>query len=237
MEKIDASHKAESFEIFNSIAPTYDLLNRALSMGIDQRWRNKFNKNLPNKNNLKVLDLATGTADVALTLAKDLRVGKVVGIDLSEGMISLGRKKIAKDKNGHKIELQIGDGVEIPFEDESFDVITVAFGIRNFPDHVRSLHNMFRVLKPGGVVMVMEFGMPNNPIVSGSYKFYFRHLLPTIGNIVSGHKNAYTYLNKTVEDFPYGNDFTQLMKNAGFIDIQDNRLSYGIAHLYRGVKK
>lgn len=236
MEEISASHKSKSYEIFNSIAPTYDALNRTLSLGIDKLWRRKFTANLPQKNNLLVLDLATGTADVAISMASDKRINSITGIDLSEGMIEFGKKKLKKLNLDKKIQLQIGDGVTIPFEDNSFDIITVAFGIRNFPDHVKSLENMYRVLKPGGVVMIMEFGMPSNPVISTGYKLYFRNILPTIGNLVSKHKNAYTYLNQTVEQFPYADQFTDLMKEKGFINIKDNKLSMGIAHLYRGEK-
>lgn len=228
------ARKPESWKIFDDIAPTYDLLNHFLSLGIDVLWRKKFIKNLPNKSNLAAYDLATGTGDVALTLASDPKVTKITGIDLSVEMLEYGKKKVLKNNLQNTVSMEEGDGVTIPKEDNSADVVTVAFGIRNFPDPQQSLINMVRVLRPGGRAMVMEFSLPKNPIIKFGYLLYFRHILPAIGNALSKNKDAYTYLNESVEDFPYGEKFTDMMKVAGMKNIRIVPLTFGIASLYIG---
>ncbi len=229
--------KSESFKIFDQIAKTYDLLNHILSFGIDIYWRKRLLKLLPDKNDLKILDLATGTGDLALTLGKDPRVSSVRGIDLSKGMIDIGKQKVSKNSLEQKVSLEIGDGVSIPAADESYDAVTVSFGIRNFNDFKLSLQNMHRVLVPGGRAYVMEFSLPKNPLVRAVYFLYFRHILPLVGNLISGHGDAYTYLNKTVEDFPYGDDFLVAMVEAGFVRAESYLLTFGIATIYVGYKE
>ncbi len=229
--------KNESFKIFDQIAKTYDLLNHILSFGIDIYWRKRLLRLLPDKNNLKMLDLATGTGDLALTLARDPRVESVRGIDLSQGMVEIGVQKVIKNKLQERVSLEIGDGVTIPAEDESYDAVTVSFGIRNFNDFKKSLNNMHRVLKPGGRAYVMEFSIPKNALVRAVYFLYFRHILPMVGNLISGHGDAYTYLNKTVEDFPYGDDFLIVMTEEGFIRAESYLLTFGIATIYVGYKE
>lgn len=231
-----SERKKESYKIFNEIAGTYDLLNHTLSLGIDIYWRNKLLKHLPKKDSINALDLATGTGDVALTLIKDPRIKKVTGLDLSKGMIDIGIQKVKKKGLDKKINLMIGDAVNIPAADDSFDLTTISFGIRNFSDPQKSLHDIYRVLKKDGRVMIMEFAIPSNPLVRAVYFFYFRYFLPKIGNIVSKHKDAYTYLNKTVEQFPYGDEFLKLMQNAGFKNLRRESLTFGIAMLYIGDK-
>lgn len=229
--------KNESFRIFDQIAKTYDLLNHLLSFGIDIYWRRRLLRLLPKRQNLKALDLATGTGDLALALASDGRVASVKGIDLSSGMVEMAKLKVTKKKLDHKISLAIGDGVNIPEADKSFDVVSVSFGIRNFNDYKLSLSNMLRVLTPHGQAMVMEFSLPKNRIIRALYFFYFRNILPKVGNLISGHGDAYTYLNKTVEDFPYGEEFANAMKEAGFDEVNFYPLTFGIATIYVGKKK
>lgn len=229
--------KKESWKIFDEIAGTYDLLNRILSCGIDVYWRRKLLKNLPQRNNLIALDLATGTGDVALVLAKSPKIDKITGLDLSRGMVELGKVKVKKANKENKIALHIGDGCNIPAADSTVDVVTISFGIRNFPDPQKSLREIYRVLKPNGRVMIMEFGLPKNKLVHAVYMFYFRHLLPFVGNLLSKHRDAYTYLNETVEDFAYGDDFTAWMKEAGFNNARFEELTFGIANLYIGDKE
>lgn len=231
-----SERKKESYKIFNEIAGTYDLLNHTLSLGIDIYWRNKLLKHLPKKESINALDLATGTGDVPLTLIKDERIKKITGLDLSKGMVDIGIEKVKKKGLDKKINLMIGDAVNIPAADNSFDLTTISFGIRNFSDPQKSLHDIHRVLKKDGRVMIMEFAIPANPIVKAVYFFYFRHFLPVIGNLVSKHKDAYTYLNKTVEEFPYGDEFLKLMQNAGFKNLRKQSLTFGIAMLYIGDK-
>lgn len=230
------ARKKESYKIFDDIASTYDFLNHFLSMGIDIHWRNQLLKYLPKKESINALDLATGTGDVALTLVKNPRVKKVTGLDLSIGMIEVGKKKILKKQLEQKINLMIGDGTRIEAADSSFDLTTISFGIRNFNDPQKSLHEIYRVLRNDGRVMIMEFSIPTNFIIRSIYFFYFRNLLPFVGNIVSKHKDAYTYLNQSVETFPYGEEFLKLMRNAGFKNLKALPLTFGIATLYIGDK-
>ena len=229
--------KKDSYKIFDEIASTYDLLNHTLSFGIDILWRKKLIKHLPNKDSINALDLATGTGDVPLTIIADPRIKKITGIDLSKGMVDIGVEKVKKKGLENKIFLMLGDGVSIPAADNTFDLTTISFGIRNFSDPEKSLHDIHRVLKENGRLMIMEFAIPTNPIIRTLYFFYFRHFLPKIGNIVSKHKDAYTYLNQSVEDFPYGERFLTLMKNAEFKNLQMIPLTFGIAMLYIGDKK
>ena len=231
-----SERKKESYKIFNEIAPTYDLLNHTLSFGIDIYWRNKLLKYLPSKNSINALDLATGTGDVPLTLIKDPRIKKITGIDLSKGMVDIGLAKVKKRKLDKKIFLMLGDGVNIPAGDNTFDLTTISFGIRNFSNPQKSLYYIYRVLRPDGRLMIMEFAIPANVFIKAIYFFYFRHFLPRIGNLISKHKDAYTYLNKSVEDFPYGDQFLTMMKTAGFSNLQMHPLTFGIAMLYIGDK-
>jgi demethylmenaquinone methyltransferase/2-methoxy-6-polyprenyl-1,4-benzoquinol methylase len=232
-----SERKKESYKIFNEIASTYDFLNHTLSFGIDIYWRNKLLKHLPKKESINALDLATGTGDVALTLVRDFRVKKITGLDLSKGMIDIGIKKVEKKGLDKKIFLMIGDGVNIPAADNTFDLTTISFGIRNFSDPQRSLYDIHRVLRNEGRLMIMEFSIPKNFLVRNIYFFYFRYLLPAVGNIISKHKDAYTYLNKSVEDFPYGDEFLSMMGKAGFKNLKMYPLTFGIATLYVGDKQ
>lgn len=232
-----SERKKESYKIFNEIASTYDLLNHTLSFGIDIYWRKKLLKHLPNKESINALDLATGTGDVPLTLVSDPRIKKITGIDLSKGMVDIGIEKVKKKGLEKKIFLMLGDGVNIAAGDNAFDLTTISFGIRNFSDPQKSLHDIHRVLKSQGRLMIMEFAIPTNPIVRAVYFFYFRHFLPRIGNLVSKHKDAYTYLNQSVEDFPYGDKFLGMMKTAGFTNLKKESLTFGIAMLYIGDKE
>ncbi len=229
--------KKESYKIFDSIAPTYDSLNHILSLGIDILWRKKLTKKLPTNKKLFVVDLATGTGDVALHLSQERNIQKIQGFDLSRNMIEIGRQKVKNKKVEHKVSLDIGDGLNIPLKDNSVDVITLSFGIRNFSNPQKGLDEIYRVLKPGGRALIMEFSIPKNYLIKKAYFFYFRKVLPWIGNKVSGHKDAYTYLNKTVESFPYGKKFLGLMNKAGLEKLEANPLTFGISTLYVGNKK
>jgi demethylmenaquinone methyltransferase/2-methoxy-6-polyprenyl-1,4-benzoquinol methylase len=231
-----SERKKESYKIFNEIASTYDFLNHTLSFGIDIYWRNKLLKHLPTKESINALDLATGTGDVALTLVKDSRIKKITGIDLSKAMVDIGIEKVKKKGLDKKIFLMLGDGVNIPAGDKVFDLTTISFGIRNFSDPEKSLRDIHRVLKSDGLLMIMEFAIPTNAFIKAIYFFYFRYFLPRIGNLISKHKDAYTYLNQSVEDFPYGDDFLALMKKAGFKNLSKESLTFGIAMLYIGDK-
>jgi len=232
MNEVTPKNKTYSYKLFDQIAETYDFLNILLSLGIDRLWRRKIMRILEKQNINSALDMATGTGDMAILMAKSKNIKKVEGIDLSKEMISIGNQKIKKEGLTNKCELKIGDGVTIPFEDSTQDLITITFGIRNFPDFKESIKNMFRVLRPEGKAIIMEFSLPKNIIIRSFYLFYFRNVLPFIGNLISGHKNAYTYLNQTVEEFPYGQDFANHFLDAGFKKVEIHPLTFGIASIY-----
>jgi len=191
---------------------------------------------LPAKQNLNILDIATGTADVLLTLNRNGQIKKAVGLDMAEKMLELGRVKIKEKNLSGKINLIPGDGLFLPVRDNSMDVVTIAFGIRNMPDVQKSLIEMHRVLKKDGRALILEFSLPGNKFIRKLYLFYFRYILPGLGGLISGDSRAYGYLNKTVETFPYGQAFTDLLKKAGFNKITYRPLTFGIATLYQADK-
>ncbi len=223
----------DSWRMFDRIAPRYDLLNRLLSFRRDVAWRNALVKALPAGNNLRVLDLATGTADVLLSLAAAQgKIRRGTGLDKSAGMIERAQPKIVGAPAA--LDLVRGDACSLGFSDATFDAVTIAFGIRNVPDVPAALREMRRVLRPGGRALVLEFSLPANAIIRNGYLLYFRHVLPRVGGIVSGDAQAYRYLNESVESFPYGDAFLKLMRDAGLRDTKATPLSSGIATLYTG---
>lgn len=223
--------------MFNDISPKYDLLNRLLSFGLDILWRKKINTYLVMQNRQKVLDIATGTADVLLNLFKaNPHIHSAVGIDLADKMLEIGRKKIAKHNLDRLITLRHADANQVPFQNNTFDVTTMAFGIRNVEDPVRVLREMYRVLTIGGRAVILEFSLPENPIVRNLHLFYLRHIVPLIGGLFTGQFKAYRYLNQTIENFPYGYDFCTLMEQSGFENVVSHPLLFGVATIYRGDK-
>jgi demethylmenaquinone methyltransferase/2-methoxy-6-polyprenyl-1,4-benzoquinol methylase len=230
-----APPRAAVWRMFDRIAPRYDLLNRLLSLRQDVVWRNKVARYLPDRDQQRVLDVATGTAYRLLTIfyTSD-RIHSAVGIDLSPKMLQLGLKKIAARKLDDRISLMRADTQQIPFADGSFDAVTIAFGIRNVVEVPKALAEMHRVLKPGGRVLILEFSMPRNWLVRKLYPFHLRGILPCLGGMISGDHYAYRYLNKTVETFPHGEEFCDLMQQAGFVEVEAAPLAFGIATIYRG---
>jgi len=221
--------------MFNSIAERYDFLNHLLSLGIDYLWRKKTIRILAKFRPHTILDIATGTGDLAIEAAK-LHPEKITGIDIADDMLAIGRKKIAKKKLDHLISLEPGDSENLRFEDESFDAVMVAFGVRNFEDLAKGLAEMFRVTNKGGVVVILEFSKPAMFPVNQLYNVYFRYILPFLGRIISGNKSAYTYLPESVGTFPDGKQFLQLLENTGFMQTTFKPLTFGIVTLYSGVK-
>jgi len=227
------SKKQEVKQMFDNIAPTYDFLNHALSLNIDKVWRRKAIKSIATINPKRILDIATGTGDLAIAALK-LHPDSVVGVDISEGMIRVGKQKIIARGCQDIISLQTADSEDLPFEDNQFDAITVAFGVRNFESPKRGLKEMQRVLKPGGRLVVLEFMMPHLFPFKQLYQFYFQKILPLIGKIISKDFSAYQYLPDSVQKFPQGESFVKMLKEAGFEKSSYKSLSFGIAGLYIG---
>lgn len=224
--------------MFDRIARRYDFLNRLLSFRQDVAWRGRMIQCLPEGESLALLDLATGTGDVLINIYRiSGRIQSGVGLDMSGGMLRCGRLKLVRQKLTDHLRLMRGDAMAMGLADETFDVATMAFGIRNVPDAPKALRDIHRVLKHGGRALILEFSIPENPLFRILYLFYFRHVLTRIGGWVSGDSQAYKYLNSTVEAFPYGDAFAALMRNAGFIRIEAQALTFGIATLYVGDKE
>lgn len=220
--------------LFNSIAPTYDKLNHLLSLNIDKYWRSKSLKNCSLKWQ-KVLDVACGTADFTLQIAQT-GVPEVIGIDLSEAMVNIGKEKVKNANFQEKVHLMIGDCVALPFPENSFDAVTVAFGVRNFAQRAYSLNEMRRVLKPNGDLVILEFSTPKSFPIKQLYRFYFKRWLPFVGGIISGDKAAYQYLPESVYAFPQGEAFMQELRDAGLRNMRQCRMTLGIATVYYAKK-
>jgi demethylmenaquinone methyltransferase/2-methoxy-6-polyprenyl-1,4-benzoquinol methylase len=229
--------KQQVAEMFNHIAFRYDFLNRLLSGGVDVYWRKKAIRELLPVNPQQILDVATGTADMPLMMIKYLHPQKITAIDISEGMLDIGRKKISRLNLNNRVELQIGDSEAINFPGNMFDAITVAFGVRNFEYLEKGLEEMLRVLKPGGKLVILEFSKPKNNSFKKICNFYFRFITPGIGKLVSKNKEAYEYLDKSVEAFPEGDDFIDILKKTGYINTYRKPLTLGISTIYCGSKK
>lgn len=222
-------------EIFNDIAPKYDLLNHFLSLNIDKRWRRKAIKYIRPEEKGELLDVACGTGDFSIAACR-AGVQKVTGIDISANMVAIGQKKVEALGLASSIVLQTGDSEKIEFEDGCFDVVTVAFGVRNFEHLKTGLNEMRRVLKKGGKVIILEFSMPEHFPMKQLYQFYFRRILPVLGGWISGNKGAYTYLPESVMKFPQGKAFLEILKESGFEHTTQQKLTFGIASIYVGVK-
>jgi demethylmenaquinone methyltransferase / 2-methoxy-6-polyprenyl-1,4-benzoquinol methylase len=227
-----ASKKAQVEQMFDKIAPKYDLLNRVLSLGIDVSWRKKALSYLAAQQPQQMLDVATGTADVAIMAARQLRPQSIVGIDISNQMLDFGRVKIKDADLQSVITLETGDSEQLRFDADSFDAVTVAFGVRNFEDLEKGLYEMHRVLRPGGQVVILEFSKPHIFPFKQLYNAYFRYVLPMIGRLTSRDMRAYTYLYESVQAFPEGDAFTQILSKIGYKNATSVRLTLGICSIY-----
>jgi demethylmenaquinone methyltransferase / 2-methoxy-6-polyprenyl-1,4-benzoquinol methylase len=228
--------KEQVADMFNQIAYRYDFLNHFLSVGIDKGWRKKAIRELGTVKPKTILDVATGTADMPVMMMKFLSPERIVGIDISEGMLDLGKQKIAKTGLQQSICLQKGDAEEIAFPDSSFDGITVSFGVRNFQNLEKGISEMYRVLKPGGKLVILEFSRPEKGFFLPFYAVYLRFIAPRIGRMFSGNGEAYKYLNDSVNAFPEGNIFTSILDKAGYQQTRLKKLSMGICTIYTGIK-
>ena len=230
------SKKEQVANMFNTISPQYDFLNHLLSGGIDIIWRKKAIKLLQNKGIKTMLDIATGTGDFAIEALK-INPEKIVGVDISEGMLSFGQEKIKKMGLEKTIQLQKGDSEKLPFSDNSFDAVIVSFGVRNFENLQKGLTDMFRVTKPGGYCLILEFSNPRKFPMKQLYTFYSKYCLPFLGKMISKDPSAYTYLPESVKAFPDGPEFIQIFKSVGYSETNWIPMTAGICSIYIGQKQ
>ncbi len=220
-------------QMFDDIAPTYDKLNHILSLNVDKGWRRKAVRRIVATRPKHVLDVACGTGDFAIALSQ-AGVEKVTGVDISQGMLDVG---IAKVKAlGLNIEMHVDDCEHLGIEDNTFDAVSVAFGVRNFEHLQRGLNEMQRVMRPGGLVCIVELSVPSNALLRWAYKLYFLHILPFVGGLVSGNRNAYRYLPESVLRFPKPDEVCRMLKEAGFCDVEAKAFTFGLCRMFTGIK-
>ena len=220
--------------LFDSISGTYDLLNHGLSFNIDKIWRRKAVRMLAPCGEL--LDVAVGTGDLAFEIIRQGKAEHVTGADLSVEMMRIGREKARARNMSERVSFEEVSALSLPYADGRFDAVTCAFGVRNFSDREAGLKEMWRVLSPGGQLLVLEFSHPSVPVFRGLYNMYFNHVLPFVGGLVSGNREAYRYLNRSVRDFPEGEGFLELLRSTGFVRTEQRRLSFGIVTIYMATK-
>lgn len=229
------SKKEQVATMFDNIAGNYDFLNHFLSLGIDIFWRKRLVRKLQKQKPQNILDVATGTADLAIAMMK-IKPFNVVGIDISNGMLEVGRKKIKQQDLEKTIQLQQADSEDLPFEDATFDAVTVSFGARNFENLQKGLSEMARVLKPGGKIYILEFSKPTLFPFKQLYDFYFKFVLPLIGKLLSKDNAAYSYLPESVKAFPHGKELNSIIENCGYTNAKNYPLTMGIASIYTAQK-
>ena len=230
------SKKQQVAQMFDTISNEYDGLNRVISFGIDLKWRNKVVEIVGLQNPDSILDIATGTGDLAINLTKT-NAKKIIGLDISEGMLNVGREKINLKQLNHTIDMVVGDSENLPFENGSFDAITVAFGVRNFETLEKGLSEILRVLKPGGIFVILETSVPTKFPFRQGYFMHTKIVLPLIGKLFSRDKQAYGYLSASAAKFPYGEAFNNILKKTGFIQVKDLPQTFGVATIYTASKQ
>ena len=233
----EQTKKEQVEEMFDNIAPTYDKLNHIMSLNIDRLWRRRVVRIVRRAKASKIMDVATGTGDLAIAMAKKIKGGTILGVDLSEEMLAVARQKISKMGLTERIAVTKGDAEGITMvADGEMDVVTVAFGVRNFENMERGLSEIYRTLKTGGKLVVLEFSMPKNRLVHWGYSLYAHRLLPRIGAAISKDERAYTYLPDSVEEFPSPERFTEILEGVGFGNVRRSSQSFGIAYIYEATK-
>ena len=230
------SKKEQVTQMFDTISGNYDGLNRVISFGIDVKWRKKVLQIVKASNPKTILDIATGTGDLAILMA-ETKAEKIIGLDISVGMLEVGKQKIASKKLSQKIEMMVGDSEKMPFEDNTFDAITVAFGIRNFENLEKGLAEILRVLKPNGTFVILETSNPTKSPFKQGYVFYTKNILPLIGKLFSKDNVAYGYLSESAAVFPFGEALNNILKKTGFINVVDMPQTFGVATIYSASKK
>ena len=228
--------KEQVAQMFDAISGNYDGLNRVISFGIDVKWRKKVLKLVSDKNPKTVLDIATGTGDLALLMTKT-SAEKIIGLDISAGMLDVGRKKIEAKNLSNKIEMLLADSENMPFENDTFDAITVAFGVRNFETLEKGLSEILRVLKPNGIFVILETSVPEKTPFKQGYQFYSKNILPLIGKLFSKDNSAYQYLSDSASVFPYGEALNNILRKIGFIEVRAMPQTFGVATIYSASKK
>lgn len=228
--------KKQVEQMFDTISDGYDNLNRVISLGSDMKWKKKIVALLKKKKPTKVLDVATGTGDLAIMIS-EIKSAEIIGVDISEGMLKVGRKKVESKNLSDRISLIQADSENLPFEDHNFDVITVAYGIRNFENLEKGLSEMYRVLKPGGTFVILETSVPTQFPFKQGYKFYCNFILPLIGKVFSKDKKAYGYLSESASNFPFGEALNNILTKIGFIEVENKPQMFGAATIYIASKK
>lgn len=231
----DLGKKEQVTQMFDTISGNYDNLNRVISFGIDKKWRKRVVKLVKRKKPDSVLDIATGTGDLAIAMA-ETGAQKIIGLDLSPGMLEVGQAKVQEKKLADTIDMVVGDSEKLPFEDASFDAVTVAFGVRNFENLNKGLSEIYRVLKPKGIFVVLETSVPTKFPFKQGYNIYCRYILPLIGKIFSKDQAAYGYLSESASVFPHGKDFNNILGKIGFIGIENMPQTFGVASIYVATK-
>ena len=229
-------NKAETKKIqvtlmFDGISRSYDILNRIITLGIDVLWRKRVVNLLKKEHPKSLLDVATGTGDLVIELAK-IDAEKIIGLDISPGMLEIGKQKVVNKQLDHRIEMQLGDSEALKFKNETFDGVTIAFGIRNFENLNLGLQEIFRVLKPNGTLVVLETAVPKNPLLKVFYSFYTQKIMPFVGKLFSKNRSAYQYLSDSAAIFPYGDDFNNILLKNWFIEVEDFPQTLGVSSIY-----
>jgi len=227
--------KEQVAQMFDTISDNYDGLNRMISFGIDVKWRKKVVQLVTNCQPKRVLDIATGTGDLAINIAKNTSAEKIIGLDISEGMLKVGKQKVAKEKL-QNVELILGDSEKTPFSDSSFDAITVAFGIRNFETLEKGLKEILRVLKPNGTFVILETSVPSKSPYKQFYKFHSTTILPLLGKLFSNEASAYSYLSESAANFPHGKALNNILQKVGFKEVENKPQTFGVATIYTATK-
>ncbi len=227
--------KEQVTQMFDSISGNYDGLNRVISFGIDIKWRKRVVAILKKKEPKTILDIATGTGDLAINMV-ETGANKIVGLDISPGMLAVGKKKISNKKLDKTIEMVVGDSENLPFEESSFDAVTVAFGVRNFETLEKGLAEIYRVLKPKGTFVVLETSVPTKTPYKQGYRFHCNYILPIVGRLFSKDRAAYTYLSESAAVFPHGEDFNNILRKIGFIEVTNKPQTFGVASIYVATK-
>lgn len=230
-----ASKKEQVTKMFDSVSAQYDRLNRVISLGIDQSWRKKVVRLASEKKPHKILDIATGTGDLAIALTKT-EAEKIIGLDISPGMLSIGKKKVESLQLDNTIAMVLGDSEKLDFDTASFDLVTVAFGVRNFENLNKGLQELFRVLKPNGTLLVLETAVPTKFPFKQGYRLYSGWIVPLMGKLLSRDKLAYQYLSDSAAAFPHGKAFNNILEKIGFINVEDNPQTLGVASIYCATK-